>query len=280
MISVSLSAWRLPLADAMAMAKTCYTPGVDLIAIPGWKQLDPARMAADPCAWADRIGRELRRHGLRATSLNAAVPDPHCVVSPVRRRTSLRQAEALAQIAARLGIGVVSLYPGYHHEGQLRLDALIRSCHDWVAIGRNVGVHLAPEIHWRTVAPDPATAAILCAQVPGLRLVVDPSHALVAGIPMQEWLPLLPKVVHVHLRDAARDRLSVPWGSGELDAPALLRDLRAVGYRGHIAVEYLPEDVDVWASLRSGLAQLSNVDNSHHGCQFGFTDTKSAHGYP
>jgi sugar phosphate isomerase/epimerase len=154
----------------------------------------------------------------------------------------LAQSEALAMVARALGARVVSLYPGYHHQGSIDLGPFIATCRAWVEIGRRHGVHLAPEIHWHTVAADPAAARVLLSAVPGLRLVFDPSHALVAGIPLELWWPLLPHVVHVHLRDAAPGRLEVPWGAGTLDPEALHAALLAAGYRGHIAAEVLPDD--------------------------------------
>ena len=249
--AMSLSAWKLPLPAALDQAKAAGATAVDLIAIPGWRQLDPAQLVRDPAGWAGRIALELRRRGLRCCALNAAVPDPHRDVPPSQRRQSWFQAEALAEVASRLGVGVVSLYPGYHHQGPINLRPLIATCRDWVAIGRAHGVHLAPEIHWHTVAPDPASAAALCAAVPGLRLVLDPSHALIAGIALADWRPLLDRVVHVHLRDAAPGQLSVPWGSGTLDLRAWREALSLAGYRGSFAWEWLPDGQDPIPELQA-----------------------------
>jgi sugar phosphate isomerase/epimerase len=259
---VSLSAWKLPLDAALARAKAVGAARVDLIAIPSWRQLDPAQLVRDPRGWAARIARLLHRHGLGVATLNAAVPDPHRWGTPARRRAMLAQSEALAVVASALGARVVSLYPGYHHQGPIDLAPLIAACRAWVAIGRRHGVHLAPEIHWHTVAPDPAAARTLLAAVPGLRLVFDPSHALIAGIPLADWFPLLPHVVHVHLRDAAPGRLDVPWGTGALDPDALCAALTTAGYRGHIAAEVLPNGGE--AALRLMLAALGPADPSSH----------------
>lgn len=240
-IAISLAAWRLPLEDALDRAVALGARAVDLIAIPGWGQLDPAAVARDPRGWIRRVGAALRRRGLVCSGLNAALPAPHRAASPALHRRSLRQAEGLAQLCAGLGAGVVSLYPGYVHPGDALPPGLAAAWRTWVAIGRRHGVHLAPEVHWRSALPTPQAALALAREVPGLRVVLDPSHQLAAGLPMEDWRPLLPLVVHTHWRDAAPELLQVAWGSGGLDATALRHWLDEAGYRGWLTAESLPD---------------------------------------
>ena len=257
-LAISLAAWRRPLPEALDAACACGAHGVDLMAIPSWGQLDPARLADDPDGWVRKIRAELQPRNLTVAALNATVPDPHLDLPAAGQQERRRQAEGLARVAAGLGAQVVSLYPGYHHEGPISRTALQTTCAEWAEIGRSHGVHLAPEIHWKTVAPDPAAALELCAQVPDLRLVLDPSHAIIAGIPLQEWLPLLPRVAHVHLRDATRTQLSVPWGTGQCKAREWLTALTAAGYRGHVTVEYLAGDANPETSVQQALAEIES----------------------
>ncbi len=255
-IAISLSAWRRPMSEALDAARACGAHNVDLMAVPSWGQLDPAQLADDPDGWVRRIQAELQPRNLTVAALNAAVPDPHLHLSADRQRERRRQAEGLARVAAGLGVKVVSLYPGYHHEGLISRAALKATCAEWVEIGRTYGVHLAPEIHWQTVAADPAAALDLCTHVPDLRLVLDPSHAIMAGISLDDWRPLLPYVAHVHIRDARLGQLSVPWGTGTCDARAWLNALSDVGYSGYVTIEYLPDDECLEQSIARALIDL------------------------
>ncbi len=239
-IAVSLAAWPLPLEQALDRARDLGARAVDIIAMPGSGQLDPAAVARDPLSWIHRVGAALRRRGLRCSALNAAVADPHRADRPGVRRRALAEAEALARLCAGLGARVVTLYPGYVHPGDAMPGGLAATCRAWMAIGRRHGVHLAPEVHWRSALPTPQSAVALAAQVPGLRFTLDPSHQLAAGLPLADWLPLLPRVVHVHWRDAGTDRLHVAWGTGSLDGDGLISWLRSAGYRGWLTAEPLP----------------------------------------
>ena len=239
-IAVSLSAWRLPLDQALDRARDLGARAVDLMAIPAWGQLDPAAVARDPPAWIRRVGAALRRRGLRCSAINAALAEPHRAAPPALRRRALLQADALAQLCAGLGARVVSLYPGYVHPGDAIPGGLAATCRAWVAIGRRHGVHLAPEVHWRSALPTPQAAMQLACNVPGLRLTLDPSHQLAAGYPLGDWRPLLDRVVHVHWRNAAAGQLQVAWGNAEH-----LLDLRSwlasAGYAGWHTAEVLPD---------------------------------------
>lgn len=239
-IAVSLSAWRLPLEQALDHARDLGARAVDLIAIPGWGQLDPAAVARDPPGWIHRVGAALRRRGLRCSAINAALAEPHRAAAPALRRRALQQADALAQLCAGLGAQVVSLYPGYVHPGHPIPGVLAATCRAWVAIGRRHGVHLAPEVHWRSALPTPQAALQLVRDVPGLRLTLDPSHQLAAGLPLADWRPLLDRVVHVHWRQAATGQLQVPWSSDDQLAE-LLTWLTGSGFTGWHTAEALPE---------------------------------------
>lgn len=240
-IAVSLAAWRLPLEEALDRARDLGARAVDLIAIPGWGQLDPAAVARDPPAWIHRVGAALRRRGLRCSAINAALPEPHRVAAPALRRRALQQADALARLCAGLGARVVSLYPGYVHPGQPIPGGLAATCRSWVAIGRRHGVHLAPEVHWRSALPTPQAAQALLHEVPGLRLTLDPSHQLAAALPLADWRPLLDRVVHVHWRNASPDQLQTPWCE-QAQLSALHDWLAASGYAGQHVVEVLPDN--------------------------------------
>ena len=82
----------------------------------------------------------------------------------------------------------------------------------------------------------------LCAEVPGVRLLVDTGHVADWGGDVME---LLPFADHVQLRQGApgRTQLHIDDSAGVIDFGAVLARLDALDYRGLVSIEYfdLPE---------------------------------------
>lgn len=98
---------------------------------------------------------------------------------------------------------------------------------------------------------DPDTAIVLCDNVKGLRLTLDPSHYLTGphqGAPPQR---LMKHVQHVHLRDSTKDKLQVRVGQGEIDYGKLIGQLANAGYDRALSVNMPPiEGYDHRAEMR------------------------------
>lgn len=258
MLGCSLSAWKGDWSEALKAAAGLGFSAVDLIAIPGWKQLDADAIAEDVSGWAGRIGTALGAAGLRAQAINAAVGPPHDQAQGAILR---HRISALVDLARRLDVPVISVYPGYLHDPALRREqaalAVPVLC-EWAAIAAEAGVTMAVEVHWRTPWALPSEAEELAAR--DLFLVLDPSHCLAAGEPLASWRPLLSRVCHVHLRDAASDRLQMPWGSGDLELADLIRMLHDGGYAGSYAAEILPQEgISPEAELRALAAAWARI---------------------
>lgn len=73
-------------------------------------------------------------------------------------------------------------------------------------------------------------------------ITIDTGHFHVAGV---DWKALIRKypdrIYNVHVKDHIGSQ-SVPIGEGEVDMPGLLHELRAINYRGPLAVELEVED--------------------------------------
>jgi sugar phosphate isomerase/epimerase len=89
---------------------------------------------------------------------------------------------------------------------------------------------------------DPDTAVVLCDNVKGLRLTLDPSH-YVAGPHQGGNIDKVMKYVqHVHLRDSTKQKLQVRVGQGEIDYGKLIQQLAKVGYERALSVHMTPID--------------------------------------
>ena len=87
---------------------------------------------------------------------------------------------------------------------------------------------------------DPDTAVVLCDNVKGLRLALDPSH-YVAGPHQGNAIDKVMKYVqHVHLRDSTKQKLYVRVGQGEIDYGKLIQQLERVKYDRALSVHMTP----------------------------------------
>ena len=240
-MKLSVTSWsfpRLTLAEVAGVARALGFEALDV----GYfyaSALDRGRVLADP----EGYGSELRDGlGLRVANLYhlfgadvaarnlAGPPDP-------RNLSDLTSALRFARAA---GAPSVFVLPGVVNPGQTRAQALAASAEalrPMAATAAEVGVALCVEPHVHGLLESPAMAEDLMAQVPGLRLALDPAHFLCLGWRQDEVEPLCRHAGHVHLRQARPGALQAKFDEGTLNLPAFLGALREAGYEGYLACE-------------------------------------------
>lgn len=98
---------------------------------------------------------------------------------------------------------------------------------------------------------DPDTAVVLCDNVKGLRLTLDPSHYITGPHQGGHIDKVMRYVQHVHLRDSTKEKLHVRVGQGEIDYGKLIHQLTRVGYDRALSVHMTPlEGFDHRAEMR------------------------------
>ncbi|MCH2119241.1 MAG: sugar phosphate isomerase/epimerase [Pirellulales bacterium] len=98
---------------------------------------------------------------------------------------------------------------------------------------------------------DPSTAVVLCDNVKGLRLSLDPSHYIAGPHQDANYDKVFPYVQHVHLRDSTKETLQVRVGQGEVDYGRLLQQLAKAKYDRALSVNMEPiEGLDHRAEMR------------------------------
>jgi sugar phosphate isomerase/epimerase len=98
---------------------------------------------------------------------------------------------------------------------------------------------------------DPDTAVVLCDNVKGLRLTLDPSHYVTGPHQGGNIEKVMKYVQHVHLRDSTKQKLHVRVGQGEIDYGKLIQQLSKVGYDRALSVHMTPlEGFDDRAEMR------------------------------
>jgi sugar phosphate isomerase/epimerase len=101
------------------------------------------------------------------------------------------------------------------------------------------------------MSQDPDTAVVLCDNVKGLRLTLDPSHYVTGPHQGGHIDKVMKYVQHVHLRDSTKQRLHVRVGQGEIDYGKLISQLGKVGYDRALSVHMTPiEGFDHRAEMR------------------------------
>jgi sugar phosphate isomerase/epimerase len=101
------------------------------------------------------------------------------------------------------------------------------------------------------MSEDPNTAKVLCDNVKGLAITLDPSHFIYGpqrGIGFQQ---LLDYTCHVRLRDTSKDQLQVRVGQGEVEYGRLIAQLAKHRYNRALCVDMAPlPQVDQNAEMR------------------------------
>ncbi len=98
---------------------------------------------------------------------------------------------------------------------------------------------------------DPDTAVVLCDNVKGLGLALDPSHYTAGPRQGRDYTKVMPYVYHVHLRDSTKSQLHVRVGQGEIDYGRLMMQLQQVGYDRALSIHMPPlEGQDHRAEMR------------------------------
>ncbi len=98
---------------------------------------------------------------------------------------------------------------------------------------------------------DPDTAVVLCDNVKGLGVTLDPSHYICNPLGSKSYDQLIKYTYNVHLRDTTKEQLQVRVGQGEIDYGKLVGQLKRQGYDRSLSVHMTDiEGVDHAAEMR------------------------------
>ena len=130
-------------------------------------------------------------------------------------------------------------------------NAEIERLRELVRIASLEGCLVAMKTQIGCMTEDPDTAVVLCDNVKGLGLSLDPSHYIAGPRQGRDFSKVIPYTYHVHLRDSSKSDLHVRIGKGEVDYGKLISQLDAVGYNRALSVHMPPlEGAEHRAELR------------------------------
>lgn len=130
-------------------------------------------------------------------------------------------------------------------------NAEIERLQQLVKIASREGVLVGIKTETGRITQDPDTAVVLCDNVKGLGLTLDPSHYIYGPHAGGNYDQLMKHVYNVHLRDTTKDNLHVRVGQGEVEYSRLLAQLARVNYQRALVVNITElEGVDHAAEMR------------------------------
>ena len=120
-----------------------------------------------------------------------------------------------------------------------------------VSLAEADGVRVAIKSQIGRLSEDPDTVIVLCDNVTGLGLTLDPSHYLCHPDGPKNFDRLLRYTYHVHLRDSTKTKLQVRIGQGEIEYGRLVNMLGKLHYDRALSVHMAEmPGVDHFAELR------------------------------
>lgn len=120
-----------------------------------------------------------------------------------------------------------------------------------VAISSRDGIRVGMLTEGGRMSQDPDTAIVLCDNVKGLGITLDPSHYVYGPHARDNYGHVMKYVYHVRLRDTNKSQLHVRVGQGELEYGRLVNQLHKVRYDRALCVDISPmPEVDHAAEMR------------------------------
>ena len=230
----------------------------------------------DPMAdgWQARtaaLGRRLRTLGLGCVIETGAryLLDPRqkhepTLLSPTEEGRAGRVAflQRATEIGAMLGAEAMSFWAGVPQPGVRRVDAAA-----WLEQGvSEVLAHAQALAVAAALEPEPGMLvetlddwASLHGRLPGLRLALDLGHCLVTQErePAAAVAEFAGRIGTVAIEDMRRgDHTHLPFGEGDMDIPACLDALEAIGFGGLVCVELSRESHRAHSMVPEALAWL------------------------
>ncbi len=144
--------------------------------------------------------------------------------------------------AAELKAPGITLLPGVVADGQSVAQAISLAAEGLaplVEMGAERGLGVSIEPHVGSCVETPEATIELLERCPGLSITLDPSHFIYGGCSTERMTPLAEHSRHVQVRPAGPGVMQAKVRDNQIDLGMLVAALRAVGYDGWIASEFV-----------------------------------------
>ncbi len=226
---------NLPLKDALVRLTDLEFTSVEIALHEQGQQLRPSDVAADLNRAID-ICRNTRRLDVVAYSVEITATGEEYY----------QQFQAICRLAKATKVVTLTIPSG---ELGTPFNEEVERLRRLVGIATLEGIRVGLRSQVGCLSEDPDTVVVLCDNVAGLGLTLDPSHYTFGR--ERNYDRLFKYVYHVHLRDTTKDKLQVRVGQGAIEYGRLIACLRKVGYNRVLSINITEmDDVDHMAELR------------------------------
>lgn len=132
-------------------------------------------------------------------------------------------------------------------------NAEVERLRELVRIASLEGVLVSVANELGRVTQDPDTTVVLCDNVKGLGVTLDPSHFIYNAARPIGYDQIMKYVYHVQLRDTSKEKLQVRIGQGEVEYGRLVTQLNRFNYNRALCVhmaEFDDPSIDHFAEMR------------------------------
>jgi L-ribulose-5-phosphate 3-epimerase len=246
---LAVCSWSLRPANPDELLASLEATGISRVQL----ALDP--LHADPGVWGTFAAQASERGVKIVSGMFGTAGEDYSTLESIKRtggvvpdetwETNWRNIQAVAALAAGLGLKVVTFHAGFlpHEESDpgfaklLERIGLIAGCFatQGIALGFETGQETA----------DTLAAFLRRLNLPNVGVNFDPANMLLydQGDPIQALETLGPWLRQCHLKDARRTRVPGTWGeevtvgTGEVNWPAFIKTLDTLGYQGDLCIE-------------------------------------------
>ena len=202
----------LPLLDIFDRLAELEFSSVEIAIGEGNRRLTPTQVLEDP-EKAVSLCRDTHRLGIAA----------YAVDIPVRGEPHYEQFAACCRLAKATKVACISVPSG---ELGTPFNEEVEHLRRLVAIATLESAVVSIRSQIGRLSEDPDTAVVLCDNVKGLGVTLDPSHYTCEPNAGRHYEKLFKYTHHVQLRDTSKTQLQVRVGQGEIDYGRLLNLLR------------------------------------------------------
>jgi sugar phosphate isomerase/epimerase len=227
---------ELSFADALSKLADLEYTSVEIAIHENGNQLKPSQVLAEPDASLAMCRRTRLTPVAYSVEIEAEGDEYYRQFHACCRLAKASKVVSLAVPAAPLGTP---------------FNAEIERLREMVAIATIEGVLVGLRTETGCMSEDPDTVVVLCDNVKGLGVTLDPSHFIYGTDRTGKIEQLLKHVCHVRLRDTSKTSLQVRVGQGEVEYGRIVSQLAQVGYRRALSVDMTPiDDVDHEGEMR------------------------------
>ncbi len=267
---LAVCSWSLQPSDPVALLDALAATGVTRVQL----ALDPLR--AEPATWG-KFPELARARGVEiASGMFVTVGEDYTSLDSIRRTGGVvpdvtwdenwRNIQAVAALAARLGLKLVTFHAGFlpHDETDPDFRKLLERIDRIAGVFARDGIALGFETGQETAETLAAFLRVLGRKDVGVNF--DPANMILydKGEPLAALRTLGPWIRQCHLKDARRTRVPGTWGEevavgdGEVDWASFLGTLDALGFGGDLCIEREAGTQRV-ADIRAGRLHLESL---------------------